>query len=461
MKINKLIVLASLFGLTLNSNAQSNPEIKYRRSSLSMIMIETDKLPNKDAVMSSWNNYPFPDKYNKHNIIDKSININSIKLTDKDLYEAGFLRDSIKGLKAALAESAYNSMVGNAVTKSNAKPIRFLNNEKTLAFALPTEKQEFQIKIEKLIKERKLGNQMVASWYNKSKDGKFDMNLISERGFYNASELEANIAKGQIKGTASLADAGEELIKNTFLTFTKLDFYENEPVALLISEAAKLKVQKDLAGKPQMIIDAAMAAIDKAYQIGKEGYSLWSKTWLYQLDWNDTVANEFYTNLWSNPEAFENSDIFKLKLVGTQYNQSLVTFKLGEKRTQEQIIDLALVRNVDKSFSTLQKENDVFKPMVPVLSVNPITAQIGLKESLKGGEKFEVLELTTNSKTGLTEYIKVGTVKVDKKLIWDNRYNAGDKQENIQLDKEGKPITATVFKGSKKIGVGMLLKQLK
>jgi hypothetical protein len=165
--------------------------------------------------------------------------------------------------------------------------------------------------------------------------------------------------------------------------------------------------------------------------------------------------------LWSNPQAFENSDIFKLKLVGTQYNQSLVTFKLGEKRTQEQIIDLALVRNIDKSFSTLQKENDVFKPMVPVLSVNPITAQIGLKESLKGGEKFEVLELTTNSKTGLTEYIKVGTVKVDKKLIWDNRYNAGDKQENIQLDKEGKPITATVFKGSKKIGVGMLLKQLK
>jgi hypothetical protein len=223
MKINKLIVLVSLFGLTLNSNAQLNPEIKYRRSSLSMIMIETDKLPNKEAVMSSWNNYPFPDKYNKHNIIDKSININSIKLTDKDLFDAGFLRDSIKGLKVALAESAYNSMLGNAVTKSNAKPIRFLNNEKTLAFVLPTEKQEFQIKIEKLIKERKLGNQMVASWYNKSKDGKFDMNLISERGFYNASELEANIAKGQIKGTASLADAGEELIKNTFLTFTKLD----------------------------------------------------------------------------------------------------------------------------------------------------------------------------------------------------------------------------------------------
>ena len=83
-----------------------------------------------------------------------------------------------------------------------------------------------------------------------------------------------------------------------------------------------------------------------------------------------------------------------------------------------------------------------------------------MKEGLEGGEKFDVLEMTLNSQ-GLTEYKKVGSVSVDKEAIWDNRYNAGGKPEVETLDSEGKPITATRFKGGKKVESGMLLKQAK
>jgi hypothetical protein len=181
---------------------------------------------------------------------------------------------------------------------------------------------------------------------------------------------------------------------------------------------------------------------------------------LYRLNWNDSISAVFYNDLWSNPSAFDKTDLFSLEFVGTQYNQSLVTFKLGETRTQEQIIDLALVRNVDNAFAELQKDNDVFKPKVPVLTGNPITAQIGMKEGLVGGETFDVLEMTLNEKTGYTEYKKVGSVTADKKIIWDNRYNAGEKVEQL-LDKDGNPISATLFKGGKSIQPGMLLKQVK
>jgi hypothetical protein len=50
---------------------------------------------------------------------------------------------------------------------------------------------------------------------------------------------------------------------------------------------------------------------------------------------------------------------------------------------------------------------------------------------------------------------------VDKKGVWDNRYNAGGKSEKEQVDKEGKPIVATKFSGGKKVMPGMLLKQVK
>lgn len=444
------ILAVACLSITSQTKAQeSKQDFKYRRSSLSMILIESESFPNKDAVMSSWNNCPFPDKYNKHDIDLKSFDINAIVLSDQDLLNAGFLKDTLKNPFQIVKATG------------SLKPVKYLNAENTIAVVLPTEKQEYQLKIDKVLNDNKLANKLVAKWFNRSADGKFDMSLIQERGFYNASELEASIAQGQTKGLASLGDAGEELIRNTFVTFTKLQFIENEPAAAIVRDAAKAGIEKSMEGKPQMQIDIALKAIDAIYEKTKEGYSLWSKTWLYRLNWNDSIASIFYNELWSNPSAFDKSDLFSLEFVDVQYNQSLVTFKIGETRTQDQLIDLALVRNVDNAFAELQKDNDVFKPKVPVLTVNPITAQIGMKEGLTGGEKFDVLEMTLNPQTGLTEYKKVGTATADKKNIWDNRYNAGGEPEIEQLDKEGNPINGTLFKGGKSIQPGMLLKQVK
>jgi hypothetical protein len=420
-KIIFTIMAVACLSITSQTNAQElEQDFKYRRSSLTMVLIESENFPNKDAVMSSWNDYPIPDKYNNHGIDLKSFNINTVQLSEKDL----------------------------------------VNAEKTPSSVVPSDKQEYQLKIDKVINDTNLASKLVAKWFNRSTDGKFDMSLIQERGFYNASEMEASIAQGQTKGLASLGDAGEELIRNTFVTFTKLEFIENEPAAAIIRDAAKESLAESMAGKPQMLIDNANKGVDKVYEKTKEGYSLWSKTWLYRLNWDDSIATIFYNELWSNPSEFDKSDLFSLEFVGVQYNQSLVTFKIGEKRTQEQIIDLAMVRNIDNAFAKLQKQNDVFKPKIPVLTVNPITAQIGMKEGLAGGESFDVLEMTFNQKTGLTEYKKVGSAKADKKIIWDNRYNAGEQAEQV-LDKDGNPITATLFKGGKKIQPGMLLKQVK
>lgn len=444
--IYTFFTLVCLTATTQSVAQELSEDFKYRRSSLSMILIETDNFPNKEAVMSSWNNYPFPDKYNKHEIDLKSFNIKSVVLTDQDLLKAGYLKDTLK------------TTLQITKAKAGLKNIKFLNTEQTIGVVMPSEKEEYQLKIDKTINESKLANKLVASWFNVKGD-KIDFNLIAERGSYNASELDFQVASVSNNASKVISDAGKELIRNTFVTFTKLEFIENEPVAAFIRDAAK--TEASTGGKPQLLVNAAHKAADKIYEKTKEGYSLWSKTWLYQLKWNDTIFNRLqsdYSKL--KVDAFKNADYLNLEFVGVQYNQSLVTFKLGETRTQEQIIDLALVRNVENAFAELQKDNDVFKPKVPILSVDPITAQIGMKEGLKGGEKFDVLEMTQDPKTGLTEYIKVGSVTADKKLIWDNRYNAGEKVEQV-LDDKGNPINATTFKGGKSLQPGMLLKQVK
>jgi hypothetical protein len=320
----------------------------------------------------------------------------------------------------------------------------------------------YELKISKILSQKQIAKQMVAKWYNRNSKGELNTSLIQERGLFAANSADVATAKTAEGGEDILREIGKELIANSFTTFTKIDFFSNEPVARIVRDAAKAELAKKAGKMPQIAMDKAMQLIDMAYDKSKDGYTLVSKTWLYQLDWNDTILNKLY-DIWDKPAEFEKADFFKMKFVGSNYNTSTILFS-SNGRTLEQMIDIALVRNIDNTFAKLQKEYDVFKPKVPILSVGPVTADIGMKEGLKGGEKFEVLELNIDPKTGASEYKVVGKVKVDKKKVWDNQYNLSDGKD-VSLDKDGNPIpqlTATSFKGGgSKLYPGLLLKQIK
>ena len=66
-------------------NAQEKPlDVKYRRSSLHTMVVETDKFPKKEVVLNAFNNAPFPEKYNDHQIGEKSFNPNNYPLTNEE-----------------------------------------------------------------------------------------------------------------------------------------------------------------------------------------------------------------------------------------------------------------------------------------------------------------------------------------------------------------------------------------
>ncbi len=411
----------AITGLVATGFAQTNPETKYRRSSLHTMILEMETFPQKETILKAFNNAPFPDKYNNHLIADKSFDPTKYPLTEEELTK----------LKAEQGEK-------NIETK------------------------EIPVQVNKYIKEKKVANQLVAKWFNRQADGSFDMSLIGERGSYSASQLEANIAKGTARGVTSLADAGVELIGNTFVVISKFKFVSNEAVAAGIRDASKITAN-ELTN--ELARTLAIKAADVMYEKTKEGYSVWTTSFLYKLKWNDSIEAVFYNDLWMDKtsvdakkkEAFDNTDLFELEFIGDEKASGLVTFKIGEKRTEEQIIEKVTIRTIDAIYAKLQKKYDVFKPRVPLSSGSPITAKIGMKEGLEGGEKFEVFEQVLDPKTGLTTYNSKGTITVDKNSIWDNRYNAAD--EPIAVDE--KAPTVTTFKGGKNYYPGMLIKQVK
>lgn len=453
--IGRSLGQVTIFGILLIAalNTSAQEELKYRRSSLSMIMVESRKLPDSDKVTAAYSKYPFPDKYNNHNISYINFNPEDYLVSEEDRIAAG--KKSASAVVKALGK------MGGSMLKSNTGGLVDLD---TLAKDIP-----FQI--EKFIEEKQIAKALVAKWFNRTEDGKLDYELIKERGLYSALEEDKELANSTASAEDYLFDM--ELVGNTFVVFNRLKFTPNEPVAKMVLDLALEQANSisiDIA--KQKAVEGAQAV----YERTKEGYTVFTKTWLYQLQWNDTIAEQFksyFLNENIDPvAAWDTTNLFKLKLVGDEISSSIVTFSLKEKRTEEQVISLSVNRNVDAVLAKLQKKYEVFRPVTPIASVGPVTARIGLKEGLEAGQSFDILESRKDDKTGRYRYVSVGSVSVDKKApIWDNRFQEKpDVEEIVEAALAGTPLTIndpdegpafTTFTGGKKAQLGMNFLRLK
>jgi hypothetical protein len=417
-------------------------DMKYRRSSLTMVLVEDNDLgKNREMVINAYNSHPFPDKYNLHSITDKRFSTEQMSLTINDYKEAGFYKDTL------------NKIMDFLKAKKNypLNKIRMLNSQGTIGIVEPTKEELNNIYINKYINDKKIAKQIVSTWYNRTPEGAMDWNLLKERALYTANQFEKEGDSKQALTDKLIKDI--DVVGNTFVVFNKMDFYENEPVARLIRDAAKAEAIAKLTGKPEFLLKKALEGLDQVYEKTKEGYTVKCNTYLYQLEWTEEIAKKtnnwfFNSNVQNTKEIWDTTNLYKLKFVGKTVSGSIVTFKIGETRSQEEIINLQVKRTMDNALAKLQRTYSVFRPVTPVYSTNPLTAQIGMKEGVEPGDKYEILKSETDEKTGLAKWKSVGKISVDKKQpVWDNRPGA----EPV-LDSNGNPIPVkafTTFKGGK------------
>ncbi|OQY03443.1 MAG: hypothetical protein B6I20_05010 [Bacteroidetes bacterium 4572_117] len=393
--------------LPVFASAQVNPnELAYRRSSLYTLMINEPDRPYAKEIKKAYISSEIPDKFNNH----------------------------------LLGSRAINNAVGANIRKKEEK-IRIQREN-----------------INRYMVKNKVAKALVAKWFNRSANGTFNMELIAQRGSYNATDMDVAVAKSSKRGLALLADAGEELIKNTFVIVNDFHYVNKEEVANKVKSG--LAFLKDIAELVDENIDTDFA--DETLTTFGKGYVIRTRSYLYQLEWNDSVAAVFYDEHWMDEQsydrnkeiAFEQSDIFKLKLVGFEVAWADLQSTIYTKKTEEELITVATIRAVDAVIAKLQRKYEVFRTKTPLYSANPISAKIGLKEGLKKGDKFEVLEQVAD-KSGRTRYKRKGVIKVDKNNIWDNRFMATEEQNSI-----GNMLEYSLFKGGKNYYKGMLIRQI-
>lgn len=393
--------LVLLFVSAASGKTYEDVSVKYNRSSIYSILVNHTEQKFGKEIKDQFLNIPVPEQYNNHDLSVKVINVSG--------------------------------------------------------------KGEFLDSINAFIDNNRIASRMVAKWFDRDiLTGACSMNLVKERGVYNASELDKELASRSARGMAMLEDAGEELIGQSFLLVNEIKYVDKGKTASAVGAGLKIGGAIFGAFLGSGVSDLFDSAGDMVSTI--KGFKVKITTHLYQLKWDDEAAGTFYQMCYSEvPDeqkraAFEkNRDKFSFTYIGQVESAGSNTSFMGINEDEPyKMVRKACQRAIDENIADLQKQYDQFRIKAPVVEVadGMVMAPIGLKEGISMDSKFEILE--AQEKQGRTVYKRIAVVKPVENKIWDNRFMAMEEQAY------GADFGATAFKKESggEILPGHLLRQI-
>lgn len=404
MKNSSILFIVFFILHSWNGNALSIELNNYHRSSLYSIVLRHPEQLFANDIITAFNSIPIPEKYNDHNLKNKVMVAPTLQKMSKEELEGAY-KDAIHTM----------------------------------------------------LKRNKIGGRLIEKWFNRDKEtGAFNMELIKERGQYNASIIDVQEALKTVRGMAIIKDAGEELLAHTYVLVNDIRYANADVRKNLQGFASLLSMFIPFAGP-------AVGIVGTKINERVVGFKVYVTSYLFRLDWNDEVASDFYNHMWQD-ELNLNSErktlfdqkmgSFKLNYIGctTIYSGD---HSLAGVRNESDMFLKVCTRSIDKAISELQKSFDEFKVYTPLISTNPLSAYIGMKEGMNEDSRYEVLEVSTDE-DGRTTYVRVGEIKPVKDKIWDNRFMAD--AENIEEARFG--FTTFEKVSGKDFYPGMLIREI-
>lgn len=404
MKIRN-IAIGLVVSIVISVQAQET-DANYRRSSIYSVLVNHTDQQFASEIKEAFLQIPVPDKFNDHNLSVKVLNLD-------------------KKLSGASSE------------KENPIITEFLDNNK-------------------------VASRLVGRWFNRDFfTGQCNMELVKERGLYNATEFDKQLASRSARGMAMLQDAGEDLIGNTFVLVNDIRYVDKNKGAKSASSILKIFGSIAAAATGTNIDDLTDNIGDMVETI--KGFKVKINTFLYKLEWSDDIATQFYQDQYGvlpDPTKKANFDAargnYKLKYVGKVESSGGTTSFLGINEDQPVVmVRKACQRAIDENVVDLQRNYEEFRTKSPLVSVEPITAYVGMKEGVTSKSKFEVLEVV-ELENGKHKYNRVGVIQPIENLIWDNRFMA------VEEGAQGATLGYTTFRkvSGKEFSKGMLIREM-
>ncbi len=219
-----------------------------------------------------------------------------------------------------------------------------------------------------------ISRQVVSKWFDRQPDGTFKMDLIGQRGLYNASDNDYITAAASQRQFATLKDQGEKLLKVSYLLFVN------------ISDVKYTEVKS----------------------LNSGSWSGLARGYLYKLDWNDSISANFYQNLWiaegdaeavksAKKKAFDSTvfPIVHVKNLDASASKSNSPVN-GVKPSDTEVITGVINSLYESLIVEIDTKVSDFQVRQGLISSKPIGATIGSKEGLYVDQRFFVFENVQN-----------------------------------------------------------------
>jgi len=292
-------------------------------------------------------------------------------------------------------------------------------------------------KISTWLNQNKVGQQIMARWFNRQPDGSFNVDVLKERGLFNANDNDFMVASASKRGESSLMDMGLQLVSQSYLL--AFDFSE-------IMSMTQYYDKNEVPAEKRIM----------------NGFKSSVNTYLFKLDFNDSFAAVFFQQYWAGNDdpnleakkaAFDNAE-FPFVFVGKQHNDiSSTQYSEGQplapkvQKSKGELMMQMSQMALDAALTDIENQNQDFRVKAMVSEVRPISAKIGKKEGLKFDQRYFVFE--NRQRNNGTLYSKRVAVVKSMKVVDNRQVTTG----------ETKPSNFYQIAGGKVDNYGMFLEQ--
>jgi hypothetical protein len=259
-----------------------------------------------------------------------------------------------------------------------------------------------------LLGSQKVGQGILARWFNRQGDGTFNTDVLKERGIYNSDDSDFSLVNATKRGQSSLMDAGLSLVDKSYV--------------MVIGYSNLITMNQHY--------DQIKATPENRKLNGVKGDMIGM---LYKIDFSDSISTLFFNDMWTakgtpDPEkkaAAFNSFNFPFKpvkylvmpLQATQSNPGQSSSPKVQK-TQDQLLQEVVNTSVEGLLNSITTLISEFKVKGQIYKTKPIAIKIGKKEGLGFDQRYFVFENRENSK-GQKYSERVGVIK--SMSVADNR----------------------------------------
>ena len=283
-------------------------------------------------------------------------------------------------------------------------------------------------------------NAVIAKWFSRKEDGSFGVELLQQRGLYNATDADVVAANASKLGIAKLMDAGEQLLNNSYIiVFNVSDLIDMEEAYNRLQKNSKTPVSRI-----------------------KNGFKATISAYVYKIDFNDTINAIFWTDLWANagdPDLAQRKAKFDTYSFPVTYYTRTSTqveasqFNPGQtlapkvQATADQMMLKLLQNGIGNNLASIENNVEAFRVKASIFKTHPIIAKIGKKEGLKTDQRYFVYEMEQDNNGKITAQ-KKGVIRATKHIT-DNR--------SVSIGKTG---TSRFYQvAGRRLDEGMLLQQ--